>query len=331
MKRRMLMCLGVLLIASTLTLFNPLRATDGESIVLDSNTGDYHVTYRAPNPPYALTTITFIPATKIDPIIKSTYSLDGKGLIRYSYRVTNGRAAKQLLTDILAAATRIESAVPEAPAKWSGLVVPDAETGKITFGWGYDSKDQPFGLPAGETRGGFSVTSFDLPGVGLVKFSAYTRNGPYADEGPDPASEVGKKLNELVTNDFVTRLAVVPRISVPSPFDAATVLANIQKHLDTDLVNLKLADPALVAQLDPWFATAIDAARRNNVEGLRHALNELRRLLKQECPDMDKDDSDRDDNDKGTKTPSRLDRLAARVLSFDLRFVENRLKGEKRD
>jgi len=331
MNGKFLACFGALLINSTMMQFNPLMAADGEGIVLDPNTGDYHVTYREPNPPYTLTTITFIPATKIDPVVKSTYSLDEKGLIRYAYRVTNSRASKQLLVKMLASATRIESAIPNAPAKWSGLVVPSTETGQVTFGWAYDSNDQPFGLPAGETRGGFSVTSFDLPGIGLAKFSAYTRNGPYADEGPDPGSEVGKKLNDLVLNDFVTRLAVVPHIGVSSPYEAAPVLANIQKHLDTGLVNLKLVDSGLVTELDRWLVAAVAAANSGNDKALRADIHEARQLLKREHEDVDKDDNGDHDDARTTETKSRINKLAARVLDFDLHYVEKRIKGKGSD
>ena len=105
-------------------------------------------------------------------------------------------------------------------------------------------------------------------------------------------------------------------------------IAGIQQHIKTDMLSMQLVDAAFVSQLDPWFASAIDAAKRNNIEGLRHAIKELRRLLKQEHADADKDD-DRDDDDKEKKVKPRIDKLAARVLDFDFKYLEKRVQGNK--
>ena len=150
----------------------------------------------------------------------------------------------------------------------------------------------------------------------------------FRDDGPDHTTAVGIAYHKLRQNDFVSRFVAVPRIAVPTPFDAAVVLAGIQQHIKTDMLSMQLVDAAFVAQLDPWFASAIDAAKRNNTAGLRHAIKELRQLLKQEHADVDKDD-DQDDDDKEKKVKSRIDKLAARVLDFDLKCVEKRVKGDK--
>lgn len=150
----------------------------------------------------------------------------------------------------------------------------------------------------------------------------------FPDDGPDYTSAVGIAYHKLRQNDFVPRVVATPRIAVPTPFDAAVVLAGIQQHIKTDMLSMQLVDAVFISQLDPWFASAIDAAKRNNNEGLRHAIKELRRLLKQEHADVDKDD-DRDDDDKEKKVKSRIDKLAARVLDFDFKYLEKRVKGNK--
>jgi hypothetical protein len=123
------------------------------------------------------------------------------------------------------------------------------------------------------------------------------------------------------------RYVAVPSFTVTNPFDAAALLERLKKHASVDLVKYKLIDPAFASQLEPWFTAAIDAARRNNSEGVRYQIKEIRRLIKQEQPGADKDDDDEKfEHEKDKKPGSRVDRLAARVLDFDLRYVEHRMK-----
>ena len=92
---------------------------------------------------------------------------------------------------------------------------------------------------------------------------------------------------------------------------------------------MKLVEPALVAELDRWLETAAAAARSSNTAALRADIKEARRLLKQEHADVDKDDDGDRDDDKEKKVKPRIDKLAARVLDFDLKYVEKRVKGDK--
>jgi hypothetical protein len=63
---------------------------------------------------------------------------------------------------------------------------------------------------------------------------------------------------------------------------------------------------------------------------VRHQIKELRKLLKQEHADVDKDDEGDDfEDDKEKKPAGRIDRLATRVLDFDLKYVEKRLEEKK--
>ncbi len=149
------------------------------------------------------------------------------------------------------------------------------------------------------------------------------------DEGPDPNSSVGVAYHELRRNDFVPRPVAVPLIPVSNPFDAATVLTSMQKHVNQDLVGMKLIDPTFASQLDRLFQTAIAAAKGGNIVALKSNLKDLRQLLKREHADVDKDDEDGDKDDDGKnkeKDKSQLiDKLAARVLDFDLKYIQKRL------
>jgi hypothetical protein len=141
-------------------------------------------------------------------------------------------------------------------------------------------------------------------------------------------SEVGKQLNRLTANDFVLRNAAIPRIPNPTPFNAVVVLGGIQKHVQEDMVAMQLIDPALLALIDRGLTQAIAAAQIGNTSSLLHEIKNLRKLLKQEHADVDQDD-DGDDDDKEKQPNPRIAKLAAKVLDFDLKYVEKRTKGDK--
>ncbi len=135
-------------------------------------------------------------------------------------------------------------------------------------------------------------------------------------------------MDEIEKQNYIGRFAAVPLIPVPSPFDAATVLTSLQKHVKEDLVGMALIDPVLASKLDPLFVAAIDAAQRGNAEGARKAIKDIRHLLKREHEDIDKDeDRDDDQDDRKHKNKRLIDKLAAKVLDFDLKYVEKRVKG----
>jgi len=154
------------------------------------------------------------------------------------------------------------------------------------------------------------------------------------DEGP--RGEFGKQVAELEhpERNSVPRTAAVPLIPVPNPFDPAAVLTSVQKHVNQDLVAMKLVDPAFAFQLDRMLQAAIAAAKGGNTVALKSNLKDLRHMLKREHADVDAEDDDKDDgeNDDQQKAKVRLiDKLAAKVLDFDFKYVEQRLSGKRED
>ena len=215
------------------------------------------------------------------------------------------------------------------PEKWNGTISINIEDDGNRVAWAHWKRGDDYaGLAAGRSESGFGYMSSDLPGVGVVQLSGATPVFGFPDEGPDPESEVGKQLNQLETNDFVPRPAAIPRIPNPTPFNAAVVLGGIQQHIKTDIASMQLIDPALLASIDRGLTRAIAAAQGGNTPSLLHEIKNLRQLLKQEHADVDKDD-DGDDDDKEKQPKSRIAKLAAKVLDFDLKYVEKRAKGNK--
>ena len=103
-------------------------------------------------------------------------------------------------------------------------------------------------------------------------------------------------------------------------------MRNIQGQTQS-WVGLKLFDHALSSQFDRLFRAAIDTAGRNNSPGVVAAVKDMRKLLKKEHEDVDSDGDDDKDDAKAKNQRALIDKLAARVLDFDLKFVSKRLGG----
>lgn len=299
-----------------------------EGILLDPNTGNYAITYRGSYDPNELQQVVFVPATKIDPSIRSRFK-EENDVIVYRYVLRNARTSKQDIDGFNIVASHASEV--SAPKGWSGGAEQNIGGSGFVVGWFYRSPD-PKGLAPGKSEGTFRINSKDLPGIDHLRLNGATPVQGFPDAGPSPESAVGKQFKELKANDFVVRYAAVPLIPVPTPFDATAVLTSLQKHVKEDLVGMALVDPILVSKLDPLFVSAIESAQRGNAEGTRKTIKDIRHLLKREHEDVDKDedneDDDQDDKKKDKDKNKRLiDKLAAKVLDFDLKYVEKRVKG----
>ncbi len=309
-----------------------------ESIVLDPSTGNFIITYQGldadDNPKWQQ--VTYVPPTKVNPDVRSWFRPSDNSIITYSYRVHNRRDSKQNLEGFGIRANDVDPSSQTTPNGWSGFVTPDGASvgtaNRFIVAWSFDSDDPYAGLLPGRSVDGFTVKSSDIPGVGNARLRGATGSIGFPDEGPGDNNPVYPEFKKVLANDHVPRKVAIPLIYVPSPFDATLVLSGIQKHIDNSLVSMALIDPAFAAQLDRLIQAAANSVRLNNPKGASEQIKDALKLLRKEHEDMDKDNGDRDNDkdDKGSddkKSKSALiDRLAARVLDFDLRYVERRLK-----
>jgi len=300
-----------------------------EGIVLQQETGNYLITYK--NDSGSFSQIVFEPANKVAPRLTLKLSRrSNTNIIRYEYRLENGRQARQPIMQLISYTTSIVPGSPIAPKDWFGVAIPDGMHPGLRLSWSYVGADilsgGASGLRPGGVVEGFVVESNDLAGIAPVEIWGHAKSPTWLGLY-DVSSDIGKKIEELKKHNAATGIIAVPKIPNPVPYGAVTVLTGIQKHLDTDLVTMKLVDPALITELDRWLGAAISAAGQGNTKALRASLQEARKLLLQEHQDLDKEDDNEEDN-KPTQTKPRIDRLAARVLDFDLRYVESRIKGE---
>ena len=325
-------------------------AVPGEGIVFDSSTGNYTVSYfvELDDGSKLLQKTIFEPATQIDPLVQSKFRLEETSRIMYRYAVSTGSRSRQALDTIrfvfnspifgnqdipenISPATEGQVALIldantkalVTPLGWGSGIFP-SNKGGVRVSWNSINHG---GIQPGNSVAGFGFTSTDIPGLGTVEFEGLRkRRITYAGDGPQ--GEVKQQFSALRQKDFVPRNAAVPTIAVPAPFDAAVLLDRIRAHVAT-WTSKQLLDPAFATQLDRYMIAAADAYRRNQPKVGKEQIEYLRKMLEREHKYLDHDDENNEDTDEH-KAATRLtiDRLAARVLDFDLRYVLKRTEHE---
>jgi hypothetical protein len=344
----------------SLAIFSNAYGLPGESIVLDPASGNYIVNYLGLDDsgdtdiPSIPQQVIFVPATKISPVVWSTFRLSKGDVVDYKYRVKNGSSSRQSLisiifdpvSDIISSTplpkrrqdiaisdleqfSKVSRAAINIPRNWDGIVWISDEGG-LRISWGWNLLDSPdAGLIAGSSQEGFGFSSKDIPGIGIVQFRGHAPALGYPDEGPE--GEISDQLEKLRQNNFVPRPAAVPTIAVPSPFDAAALLESIQTQMHT-WIAMQLLDATFSSQLDRSFQSAISAYRLNQPRVGKQEIQTMRELLKKEHEDLGRDEeheSDKSHEKHDDRKSALIDRLAARVLDFDLKYVTKRAAGDK--
>jgi hypothetical protein len=330
-------------------IFQDAFAAEGESIVFNSTTGNYLITYYSDHN-HKFKQIIFVPATKINPTIKNRLKLDSDGIIHYGHTLASAGNSQQIIKmyilDPVSSVTSRLSDIPlnappgkiaedmddvanyfDTPRLWSASM--DYSDGQMSFRIGWSRSLKTGGLTPG-SQATFGFKSRDLPGIIQAEVYGYAPDSQKIQEEMDNGDDdFGQQYEELVSRkNFVGRNAAVPTITVPSPFDAAALLDSIRTQVDT-WPSKQLLDTAFAAQLDRTMVAAANAFRNNQPKAGREHIESLRRLLDHEHRFLDHDDEDNDDTaEHKAATRLTIDRLAARVLDFDLRYVLKRMEKE---
>ncbi len=330
-----------------------LRTADGapgESVTLDPGSGDYRISYFAPDmsagkPGKSVRHAVFVPATKIDPVIESEFVYRDDREVHYSYRLTNGRRGRQAVARVLIEPVsdvsalllppksvedidimrkaQLESTAATAlvtPANWTGRVT-TSPGGGLRITWDIDEGGRGRGLLPGKTQPGFAIPANDLPGVVLAQI---TSDAPVLDLGADgPQGDIRDRLYYLAAHNYVTRPIAVPSVTVPDPYDGAILLERVQAQMHT-WIPIRLIDPLFSARLDHHLAAAAGALRQGMPEAARFDIQAIHTLLALQHPALD--------GESGEAAclclkpeAAQIDLLAARTLDFDLRYVVMRM------
>lgn len=318
--------------------FKPVYKDWQEGVVLDSSTGNYKVTYKDDHfGQYSEVVIE--PATKIDPRLKSKFALvRDSETIRYQYRLRNGAQAKLYIVSLSTFVRNVNPGNPVDPPGWLGTAMPNVKPTYLKLDWSYMGRDREelmsgkrVGIAPGASESGFVLESNDLPGVALLEIKGQpTIQTFWLGQAPEFHSPIGQQIAQLNAKNFIGRPAAVPLVAVGTPYNAATVLDALRAHITKDIVDLKLIEPTLASELDRILQVAADAIRRNSIKAARDHLHDAFKLVHKAHPDPDRDDWDDEDEESKHKGKSSsvhpIDRLAARVIAFDLKYVEKRLK-----
>jgi hypothetical protein len=298
-----------------------------EGAVRDEKTGNYFVTYKDAYD--AWNEVLLEPATKTDPMLKSKFGRSTiNQAVRYEYKLKNGPKAKQNIRVFLTEVSSINPGGPLAPPGWEGYAVPTFTDSNVRLSWTREIAGASEQLAPGRVVGGFSIESNDLPGVAIMQVIGNAAPTTWLGHAPSIDTLVGKRVAEIEAQNFVPQLAAVPKIVNPSPFDASFLLGGLQQHINQGLVPMKLVDPVLASQLERLLVAAADAARLGNTKGIKENLKDFRKLLKQQYEDLEEEDDFESDGDKHRKKSALIDRLAARVLDFDAKYVLHRATDE---
>ena len=323
---RSMFVLGALFITSAPAFADQVIFEDGPNqIILETATRDYLVRYVGDDG--TLKTIRWTPPTNIDASVQSRFKLAGNDAVRYTYTIQNNKSSPQSIVSAKVLVGAADEKAVAAPDSWEIDVVKNYKEGATDY-WIHWSQYRT-GLPSGQRQGGYAVVKSDLPGMGHLWLRGASSMIGFSDEGPR-----GKMVHYLEGDFFfahidgVPHVAATPRIPIPAPFNAVVVLGGIQKHVQDDMASMQLIDPALLGLIDRGLTQAIAAAQIGNTSSLLHEIKNLRKLLKQEHADVDQD-NDGDDDDKEKQPKPRIAKLAAKVLDFDLKYIEKRTKGDK--
>lgn len=334
-------------------------APQGPGIVLDPATGNYLISYYPPSAPAdpaisqpvapdaekTLLHATYVPATKVDPVVESDFVYrEARHEVQYSYRIRNGRGAKQALAQIVLEPVSNVSALMLPPSVAGGmdatrtaqfeatasaaLITPPNWDGQLSISpgrglrivWRFQAEGGKKGLAPGRAQDGFGMPADDLPGVVLARLKG---DAPRLDfKGAPPDGDLADRLAYLLAHDYVTRPVAVPTIRVPDPYDTIVLIHRIQDQMH-GWIRLQLLDPSFSARLNHHLRAAVNEMRYGHEQGARYELDAARLLLAVQQPSLA---GNGDRARLPSPTAMQIDKLPARVLDFDLNYVEMQME-----
>ena len=238
----------------------------------------------------------------------------------------------------LTARGEFERSVVKAPRGWSGGLRVDPEVGHTSFVWTPGLKDSdPDGIEPGRAQSGFVVLRPELPGVARTFLQGDVEE-PWGLDGVPETPFWTAKVAEIQAQDFLLVPVMAPIIAVPVPYSGPELARRIRNHVQTWPKYGHSSADAL-ARLNRQFDVLIPALELNNKSAVRAAVLALRKECSDRHAGLDDDriEEDFDEHDAGAQArtaaekraapPVILDRVAARALLFNLRYLLQRIES----
>jgi hypothetical protein len=211
----------------------------------------------------------------------------------------------------------------------------DEREGKTSFIWTPGLRDtDPDGIEPGSSQGGFVVLRPELPGVARTYIQGSIEE-PWGLDGLPETPFWTAKVNEIEEQDYLLVPVLAPIIPVPNPYNGAELARRLKAHVQTWLTYGHI-NADVLTRLNRQFDVLIPALEINNKQAARAAVTAIRK----ECTDSNSGlgddkagDDDEHDSEALPRTPAQrgaapalaLDRVAARALMFDLRYLTDRM------
>lgn len=224
----------------------------------------------------------------------------------------------------------------KAPKGWSAGLRVDEKEGQTSFVWSPGLKDtDPDGIEPSRSQGGFTVLRPELPGVARTYLQGSIEEPWGLDELPETPFWTAK-VDEIEAQDYLLVPVLAPVIPVPNPYNGAELARRLKAHVQTWLKYGHI-NADVLTRLNRQFDVLIPALEISNKQSVRATVAAIRK----ECADLhhDLDDAkageDDDDHDAAAlpRTSTQrsaapaltLDRVAARALMFNLRYLVDRM------
>jgi len=236
----------------------------------------------------------------------------------------------------LTAKRNFESSVVKAPKGWSAGLRVDEKDGQTSFVWTPGLKDSdPDGIFPGKKQDGFMVIRPELPGIARAKLTGSTEE-PWGLDNLPNTPYWNQKIDEIQDLDYVLVPVLAPVIPVPNPYNGAELARRLKTHVQTWLKYGHI-NADVLTRLNRQFDVLIPALEINNKQSVRATVVAIRKECADRHQDLGDDKVEEDDDEHESAALPRttlqrsaapalpLDRVAARVLMFDLRYLMDRM------
>lgn len=236
----------------------------------------------------------------------------------------------------LTAKGNFESSVVKAPKGWSAGLRVDEKEGQSSFIWTPGLKDtDPDGIESGRSQGGFTVLRPELPGVARTYLQGSIEE-PWGLDGLPETPFWTAKIDEIEAQDYLLVPVLAPIIPVPNPYNGTELARRLKAHVQTWLKYGHI-NADVLTRLNRQFDVLIPALEINNKQSVRATLAAMRKECADRHHDLGDDKVGEDDDDHDAAVLPRitaqrnatpvltLDRVAARALMFNLRYLVDRM------
>jgi hypothetical protein len=237
---------------------------------------------------------------------------------------------------VLEVKENFEKSILKAPRGWTAALRVDEQVGQTSLVWTPGLKDSdPDGIAIGRSQDGFMVLRPELPGVARAKLTGSTEEPWGLDHLPETPFW-NHKIQEIQSRDHVLVPVLAPVIPIPNPYNAAQLARSLQAHTQTWLkyehVNAEMQNrlnrqfdvliPALTSGHQRLAAATIDALIK---ECRQHQVALSDAMIEADDPHHESVPKPQNSPHAMPGRPAAMDRIAARALIFNLRYIRARL------